>query len=231
MSFEYDGMPQGDDWMDFITHAGMVDGKDGFERRLVDDLAAVGVRAFTVGRLKSAVRSVPPAIPVFIDWLNNLDSRVPGEETRHRSGLRTSLIMALDDPAAKGDRAAVDALFHQLDRRSPPLARPVQIWATEVLGRIATKDDYERMLALTRRADLEDGTRIALVRYLGRFRRAESRELARSYLERPIVRQEAIHTLGKVGTSDDIDAIAAYANDDNPRVRRAAETALKKLRS
>ncbi|ADG80040.1 HEAT repeat domain-containing protein OS=Tsukamurella paurometabola (strain ATCC 8368 / DSM/ CCUG 35730 / CIP 100753 / JCM 10117 / KCTC 9821 / NBRC 16120/ NCIMB 702349 / NCTC 13040) OX=521096 GN=Tpau_3457 PE=4 SV=1 [Tsukamurella paurometabola] len=229
MSFEYDGMPQGDDWMEHYDRRNLVNGKDSFDIRLMQDLNEVGVRAYTVGDLNRAARSVPPAIPVFVDWLDHLDDRVPGEETPHRSALRRSLLTALDDPAAKGNRAAADAVYAQLQRTSPPLENHMQIRAMEILARIGTKNDYDRMLVLARRPDLDTGKRIALVRYLGRFRRPESREVALSYLPIEFVQQEAIRALGKIGTADDIDAITAYADDENPRVRRAVETALTKL--
>lgn len=206
-----------------------VDGRDGFDRRLMEDLHLVGVRAYTVGRLTSAVNSVPPAIPVFIDWLRHLDERVPGPESRQRVTMRNTLIIALDDPAAKGNRDAIDALFEQLDRTSPPLETPVQIWATEILAKLATKDDYTTMLALLHRPGIEDGTRVAIVRYLGKYRKPESRDAALACLTYPIVRQEAIRTLGKVGTAADADTIAGYTHDDNPRVRNSVRTALAKL--
>lgn len=225
---QYPGMPEGDDWRDGLAR--YTDGVRGFETRIVDDLEAVGIRAYTVqsvGSLKSVPRE---AIPIFTDWLTHLDERVPGPENLHRQILRTTLIKSVNDANAKGNRAAIEALFQQVARTDPPLRDEVRIWAMEGLARIATKDDYDRMLALARSDGLDTGTRMALVRYLGRFRRPESREVARDYLQYRFVNQEALRTLGKVGTADDIPIVESFADDENPRVRRAVETALKKLR-
>ncbi|MGX9296016.1 HEAT repeat domain-containing protein [Tsukamurella paurometabola] len=226
---EYPGMPEGDDWRDGLTR--FVQGERGFDIRIVDDLEAVGVRAYTVSRLRSLRNPPRPVVDVYADWLGHLDDRVPGPETRHRENLRTSLILVLDEPSAKGNRAAIEALFQQLARTDPPLPSAVRIWAMEALCRIATKDDYDRILALARGDDLDTGTRIALVRYLGRFRRPESRDVARDYLQYEFVNQEAIRALGKIGTAEDVPLIEQYADDPNPRVRRAVGTALKRLRA
>ncbi|GAA0988955.1 hypothetical protein GCM10009551_044970 [Nocardiopsis tropica] len=217
--------------MQNYAESGLIDGQDGFDTRLMRDLNDVGVHAYKVGHLARSGQTFPPAIPVYIDWLNDLDARVPGEETRHRSTLRRSLIWALDDPAAKGNRAASDAVLRQLARTSPALEPFMQIQSAAILARIASKDEFDRIVDLSRRPSLEDGARVALVKYFGRYRRPESRDFARAWLTRPIVRQEAVRTLGKIGTAEDIDAIASYVDDEDPQVRRAVESALKKLRS
>ncbi|ADG80033.1 HEAT repeat domain-containing protein OS=Tsukamurella paurometabola (strain ATCC 8368 / DSM/ CCUG 35730 / CIP 100753 / JCM 10117 / KCTC 9821 / NBRC 16120/ NCIMB 702349 / NCTC 13040) OX=521096 GN=Tpau_3450 PE=4 SV=1 [Tsukamurella paurometabola] len=230
--FRYSRMPEGEDWKEIFDRypQSFVHGKDGFDRRLIDDLDAVGVRVTHLDHIVG-LPTVPPAVGVAADWLTHLDERIPGDETRHKQGIRHSLINLLNDPAAKGNQAAIEALSAQIERSDPPLPEYAQIWAITSLARIATKDDYQRMMDLFNRPDIHDGGRSAIVAYFGRFRRPESREAALSSMDRPIVRAEAIRTLGKIGNPDDIAVIAPYENDDDPHVRRAARTALKRLRS
>lgn len=228
MTYEYPGMPKDENWRDSLSGI-FTDGKEGFDRRLVDDFAALGLRIVQAVDIRKHKSLPEAAFPIIIDWLNNLDERIPGEETRHRSGIRISLIKALDYPEMKGNRDAINALLRQMDRTSPPLEDHVKIWTLGILNKIATKADYDRMLAFTRRSDLDTGQRSALVRYLGKFKRDESRAVARDYLQYEFVNQEAIRALGKIGTAEDIDAVKAFTHDENPRVRRAAETALKRL--
>lgn len=230
--FRYVRMPKGDDWKKIFDQYPQtyVQGKGGFDRRLVDDLDAVGVRITRLSDI-SGLPTVPPAVDVAADWLTHLDERIPGDETRHREGIRYGLINLLNDPAAKGNRVAIEALTRQINRADPALPEYAQIWAVMSLARIATESDYQRMMDLFHRPDIVDGGRAAIVAYFGRFRRPESREAALASIDRPVVRAEAIRTLGKIGNPDDIAVIAPYEDDDDPHVRRAARTALKRLRS
>ncbi|MBT0567097.1 HEAT repeat domain-containing protein [Williamsia sp. CHRR-6] len=231
MMFVYPGMPEGDDWLaeEMSSRPMLRDGVDAFEVRLVRDLEAVGVRAVKVSDLNRAVRSVPPAIPVFVDWLKNLDVKVPGPETRHRAALRRVLLEALDDPACRGNREVVDVLFEQLERRSPPLAAPDQIWTAENLAHIAQARDFDRFVRLIERSDVEDGTLVAIARYVGRYKRPQSREIALQILGNDIARPDAIRALAKVGEPGDVEVIAQYVDDPNPDTRRAVVKAVKKL--
>ena len=138
MTFEYANMPQGDDWIEKIPPR-YVDGKEGFDLRIVHDLAAVGVRCYTLGDLSNGPSTIPPGIPVFIDWLENLEQRIPGPEERRsqRWIIRLGLLRNLIDPAAKGNRRAIDLIVGQL-RHDPPLSRLHQYWASKSLDVICS---------------------------------------------------------------------------------------------
>jgi hypothetical protein len=121
-------------------------GDSGFDRRIMEELAAVGVPCYTLNDLTKA-RTVPQGIPIFIDWLQHLEERIPGSETQHRLAIRTNLIRNLNDPAARGNQAAIDLLIAELQRR-PPLGGPANDFAARALARIATKKDFARIAEL-----------------------------------------------------------------------------------
>ena len=142
----YPGMPEGDGWMQNLP-ARYTDGERGHDRRIMEELAAVGVPCYTLNHLADRVRTVPQGIPIFVDWLNHLEERVPGPETEHRDLLRLGLIRVLDDPAARGNRDAINAVVNQLRRRPAPSGRVLDE-AEVTLARIATATDFPTVAAI-----------------------------------------------------------------------------------
>jgi hypothetical protein len=145
-NFEHD-IPDRDDWID-SPPPGIVDGRGGVELRLVRELAAVRVRSYQLSPL-TKLSTIPEAIPIFVDWLANLETKIPGPETTHRATIRTGLLRNLIDPAARGNRAAVAAVVAQLGRR-PALPNEDQWWAGQALEVIAGKQDYSTGSGLVR---------------------------------------------------------------------------------
>lgn len=174
----------------------------------------------------------PAAVPVLVDWLAHVDERVPGPETQHRAMTRRSLLWDLRNvKATGGNRGAVDAIFQQLDRTSPPVEEATRIWSAEHLARIADASDYDRMVALYERPGVDAGIKVAVAMYVGRYKRPRSREIALEVIAADWVgRPDAIRALAKVGKPVDAEVIARYADDPNPSTRRAVATALTKLR-
>jgi len=175
----YVGMPEGEDWMQRLP-IWYSDGEGGFDRRIMEELAAVGVPCYTLNDLTKA-RSVPQGIPIFIDWLTHLEERIPGPETDHRQAIRGNLIRNLNDPAARGNDQAIKLLIQQLDRQ-PPLPAGLLDYASQALARIATKKDFPRIAGLL--AELSPNGPIGpLIEYMGKVKTPEARDISLRYLD------------------------------------------------
>ncbi|WP_090562335.1 MULTISPECIES: HEAT repeat domain-containing protein [unclassified Mycobacterium] len=218
-------MPEGDDWMKNLP-ARYHDGERGFDRRIMEELAAVGVPCYTLGDLSNRVPTIPQGIPIFVDWLNHIEERIPGPETSHRTAIRAGLIRNLNDSAARGNQAAVDALVNQL-RRQPPLPRPLPEYADSALGRIATKSDFSTIAALIR--DMPpDFSRSGLISYLGRVKTPEAQAIALEWLDTAYT-GFAIKALVAMKAAGVRDRIAPYVEDANAWVRKSAQRAMERL--
>ncbi len=231
MTISYARMPHGSEgggtaWMAELP-ARYRDGERGFDRRIMEELAAVGVPCYTLDDLANGPRTIPPGIPVFVDWLTELDDRIPGSETEHRATIRMGLIRNLIDPAARGDQRAIEALLAQFDR-NPPVPEYVRTWAAEALKMIAGPKDFAPIARLM--GDLpKDGTAvIPLVGYLGKVKTDESRDLAVRYLDTP-ARGAAIKALVQMKATGVRRLIEPLVDDRHPPVRKVARSALEKL--
>lgn len=231
MVLEYLNMPRGSEnggteWMNDLP-ARYTDGKRGFDRRIMEQLAAVGVPCYTVQNLiLRGPSSIPAGIPIFIDWLANLETRIPGPETEHRSIVRSGLISSLDDVAARGNQQAIDLLDQQL-RHQPPLPQPTLDWASQALRKIATKKNFEQIAALL--AEAPSGPHfIWLIEYLGKVKTPEARDLAISYLD-GFATEFAIKALVQMKATGVRDLIEPFVDDPAPQVRRQALRALDRL--
>lgn len=166
----YVGMPVGSEnggtaWTENIPPR-YIDGQGGVDRRLMDELAAVGVPAYTLSQLSNGPRTIPQGVPIFIDWLANLETRIPGPETKHRSSIRIGLIRNLIDPAARGNQAAFELLSKQ-HYRDPPMPSAHRWFTVSALGYIARPRHFVQVVKIL---DDLDPTIAAgpLLRYLGR---------------------------------------------------------------
>lgn len=218
-------MPEGDDWMNNLP-ARYHDGERGFDRRICNELAAVGVPCYTLNDLADRVRTVPQGIPIFIDWLEHLEERVPGPETEHRELLRIGLVRALCDPAARGNRDAIDAVVSQLRRRPAP-SRRVQDNAEPTLARIATATDFPTVTAIME--ELPPGfTRGYLIEYLGRVKTAEAQEIALRWLDSMYV-GSAIKALIAMKATGVRAHVERYIDDPSSQIRKLAKRAMERL--
>lgn len=176
---DYPGMPEGDDWMDHIP-AKYRHGEGGFDRRLMEDLAAAGFRCYTIDRLP--LRTVPKAIPVVLDWLEHVEERIPGPETRHRELIRSRLIHRLNDPAIRGNQRAVDVATVQI-RRRPSRPSPCVGLAGQVLARAATARHFDHVVGVFRELDDDNGDKFFLTEYFGKVKTTQSRDVVLPYLD------------------------------------------------
>ncbi|WP_458317239.1 HEAT repeat domain-containing protein [Mycolicibacterium brisbanense] len=220
----YPGMPEGDDWLDNVP-AKYRHGENGFDRRLMEDLAAVGYRCYTINRLPG--RTVPKAIPVVLDWLEHLEERIPGPETRHRELIRGGLIWRLYDPAARGNRRAIDLVITQIRRQQPPLPSPFSDGAGQVLARIALPRDFEQLVELFGELDDDNSAKFFLTEYFGKVKTARSRDVVLPYLDQwPSI---VIPTLIKMNATGVRHLIEPHLNDSWPPTRKYARRAMERL--
>ncbi|MEV6274002.1 HEAT repeat domain-containing protein [Nocardia sp. NPDC051832] len=201
-------------------------GERGFDRRIMEELAAVGVPCYTLNDLANGPGTIPQGIPIFVDWLSSLESKIPGPETDHRAAIRTGLIRNLIDPAAEGNQQAIDVLIAQVRREThkPPYA---QTWACDAIGMIAGPQNFTQIAELLQ--ELPSGTAICpLIAYLGKVKTPESRDLAIRYLT-GVGREDAIQALVQMKATGVRHLIEPLVDDPHPPVRKKAQRALENL--
>lgn len=224
-NFEYN-IPDRDDWID-NPPPGVVDGEGGVDLRLVRELAAVSVRSYRLSPL-TKLSTIPEAIPIFVDWLTNLESRIPGGETEQRAILRTGLLRNLIDPAARGNREAFATVLAQL-RRRPALDNEDQWWAGRALETIAGKQDYPTILALFAELAPDSKAKAPLLTYLSKFNTAEVRQIAIEQMEFHNMRIVAGKALVKLKVPGVRHLIEPLLDDYVEDVRKWAKRALKRM--
>ena len=191
----------------------------------MEQLAAIGVRCYTLNDLTKA-RSIPQALPIFIDWLTHLEARIPGPEDAHRQAIRANLVRNLNDPAARGNAKAIDVLIDQL-QRTPPLPGLAPGFAAHALQRIARKKDFDRIAALLSELP-PDGPIGPLIEYLGKVKTPEAHVIALSYLDTEWT-YFSLKALIAMRTPGIHNRIRPYLQDSNATVRKYARIAIEKL--
>lgn len=222
----YPGMPEGPDWMEHLP-ARYQDGQRGFDRRLMEELAAVGVPCYTLDDLSNRVRTIPQGIPIFIDWLTHLEARIPGAETPHRESIRAGLIRNLNDLAARGNPAAIDALVAQL-RRQPPMRSGLVGYATVALARIATKRDFPVIAELIDELQPQEAAAGPLIEYLGKVKTDDARDLAVGFLDTPAT-YFALRALIQMKAPGVRVQIEPYLGHSDASIRKEARRAMERL--
>lgn len=221
----YPGMPEGPNWMEHLP-ARYQDGQRGFDRRIMEELAAVGVPCYTLDDLSNRVRTIPQGIPIFIDWLTHLEERIPGAETPHRESIRAGLIRNLNDLAARGNPAAIDVLVAQL-RRQPPMRSGLVGYATEALARITTKRNFTLIAELIDELEPQAAT-APLIEYLGKVKTDEARDLALKFLDTPFT-SSSIRALIQMKARGVRDRVEPYVHDSHSWIRKEARRAMERL--
>lgn len=195
------------------------------EQAMKRELDAAGIPEDTVWELVNSRNDYPQAVPIVIDWLQHLDERVPPEEDRR--AWRAGLIRNLITKHAKGNRAAIDILFHQFEIE-PPLSNLELEAAGFALAEICERSDFGRVADLIR-AERDFPTKSVLVQWLGQIKTDEAKELAVSQLSKPATRIPAMRALVRQKASGVRDAVATYLNDEHEIFRKEARKTLDKL--
>ncbi|ANE83450.1 hypothetical protein A7U43_28470 (plasmid) [Mycobacterium adipatum] len=200
-------------------------GHDGFDRRLMEDLAAVGVRCYTVQDLHGSPVTTG-VIDVLADWLAHLDDRIPGPETHHRQAIRANLIKQLNRTSVRGNQRVFDLLIAQM-LYDPPLPGIAGNAAGYAIAKIATRHDFERISALI--DQLPPGvSRGALIEYMGKVKTDDARDIALSYLdtEWTYFSLKALISMRAIGVRERVEP---YLDSPNAFVRKYARRAMEVL--
>lgn len=196
-----------------------------YRRALKRELDEAGIAEDTVWQLVNSKTDYPQAVPIMVDWLQHLDERVPPGEDQNT--LREGLIRNLITKHAKGNRAAIDVLFHQLEI-DPPLGRfelePVGYALFEILDR----SDFPRVAEVIR-SERDFPTKPDLVQWLGQFKTEEAKELAVNQLKNPGTRIQAMRALVRQKATGVRDAVAEYLDNEHKVFRKEARKTLDKL--
>ncbi|MET8779711.1 hypothetical protein ABZV58_32360 [Nocardia sp. NPDC004654] len=230
----YPGMPDQHDWLENLPSS-LHDGRDGFELRLVRDLAAVGVRAYTLSPLNK-LRPLPQAIPVYLDWLEHLDERIPGPEGRgvagtrapHKLAIHTDLISNLDDRSGRGNAHAIRLLTEQL-RRSPALDHFQRYSAARALATVSGPREFDLIAGLIAEQPEPNEIVAGLLTYFGRGKDPRALAIVTSYLHDPQTRNYAIEVLGRIKAPGTRQLIEPFLTDPSSYTRKLATRVIKKL--
>ncbi|MCA2319860.1 hypothetical protein [Mycobacterium intracellulare] len=196
-----------------------------YRQAMKRELDTVGIPEDTVWQLVNSRNDHPQAVPIMVDWLQHLDERVPPGEPRR--AMRAGLIRNLITRNAKGNRAAIDILFHQFEIE-PSLSNEELEAAGFALAEICERSDFGRVADLIR-AERDFPTKSVLVQWLGQIKTDEAKELAVSQLSKPATRIPAMRALVRQKASGVRDAVAAYLDDEHEVFRKEARKTLDKL--
>ena len=186
-------------------------------------LRAAGVPVDDVWDLVNSRHQYKAAIPVLLDWLQNLDRRMSENEPGR---LREGIVRALTVPAAK--RIAAPALIAEF-RKSSNAVDSATHWAIgNALGVVADDSFFDEIEELVR--DRGHGrARQAIVLRLGRSRDPRAVSLLIALLDDDEVAAHAVSALGTLKDSTARPALEPMLNHPNALVRREAKKALAKL--
>lgn len=188
---------------------------------LIRDLDQVGVHVDDLWDLVHTRDSYKAAVPVLIDWLANLEARVPEPDRR---GEEEGLVRALTVREARPAAARV-----LIDRFRRPGLSPGTGWeignALSVVADDSVFDDlYD--LAQDRRYGSD---RQMIVEGLGRSKNPRAVPLLISLISDKDITAHAISALGKLKARQAVPAIEPLLDDPRPLVRREAQNALRRL--
>jgi len=191
---------------------------------LIDDLARVGVPVTNLWELVNGEVQYRAAIPVLVDWLEELDERVPAED---REKVREGLVRALTVPAARPSAAPalIDA-FRRVDDPSGLGPRWVIGNALEVVADDSVFDDLRAIV----RDPGFGKARQMVVLGLARSKDPGVVSLLIELLDDEDVAAHAAMALGKLKANEARPALERQLESPQPLVRREAKKALAKLR-
>ncbi|MCV7385100.1 HEAT repeat domain-containing protein [Mycolicibacter longobardus] len=204
-----------------------------YRRAMKYELDAAGIPEDTVWEMVNSRFDYPQAVPIMVDWLQNLDDRVPPGEPRR--AMRLGLMRNLITRHAKGNREAVEILFHQFDVEPPLDANELSV-TVQALVPLLEREDFPRVKELLRfrppGADAWDPgwwPPGELVRWLGKIKDDEAKQLALEQLGNERNRIEAMRALAQQRATGVRDAVARYLDDEHQVFRKEAAKTLAKL--
>lgn len=111
------------------------------------DLRAAGLPVSDLWELVNAKTQFKAAIPVLLDWLRNVDRRVPGPD---QARVREGLVRALSVPAARP--AAAPALIEEFRKVSDPSETGLGWVVGNALSVVADDSVFDEIAALAQDA-------------------------------------------------------------------------------
>lgn len=193
-------------------------------QQLLHDLEAVGVVVTDAWDLVNAkTAQYPTAVPILLDWLAHLDSRVPDAD---RPRLREALVRALTVKTARPDAAP---LMIELFKQASDAGRAGEAWAIgNALSVVGDDSCFDELAALA--SDRTAGTaRQMIVHGLGGSRHPLAVPVLIRLLEDDDVAAHAAIALGKLKAAAARPALEALLAHRRPLVRREAKKALAKI--
>jgi HEAT repeat protein len=191
---------------------------------LVGDLSEAGVPVTDLWELVNGKKQYRAAVPVLIEWLNDLDRRVPAPD---REKVREGLVRALTIPAARP--AAAPALLAQFRAVADPTGVGPRWVIGNALEVVADDSVFEEVAALARDRSYGRARQMPVLG-LGRSRDPRAVPLLVELLDDPDVAAHAAMALGKLGAPAARPALERLAaGGATPAARKEAKKALARL--
>lgn len=193
--------------------------------KLIDELGDAGFPVADLWDLVNTKAQYAAAIPVLLEWLRDVDARVPGPT---RARVREGLVRALSVPAARP--AAAPALIEEF-RRSPDPSGLGFGWVVgNALSVVADDSVFDEIAALVRDRSYGKARQMMVVG-LGKSKDARATPLLLELLDDQDVAAHAVMALGQLKSPDARSAIERLRDHPQALVRREARKALAKLGS
>ena len=190
---------------------------------LLRDLARTGVATSDVWQLVNSQIDYRAAIPVLLDWLENLEARVRVED---RESLREALVRALTVPAARP--AAAPIMIDQFRRVFDASGLGTRWIIGNALEVVADDSVFEDLESIANN-HAYGKARQMVVLGLGRSRDARAVPLLIELLDDDDVSSHAAMALGRLKAPEARLALEQRLTSSHPLLRREAKKALAKL--
>ncbi len=192
---------------------------------LVRDLRDAGVPVTDLWELVNAKAQYRSAIPVLIDWLQNVDTRVPAPD---RPKVQEGLVRALSVPAARP--AAARVLIDEFRRAADPTGFGLRWVIGNALSVVADDSVFDEIAALAQ--DRRYGkARQMVVLGLARSKDPRAVPLLAGLLTDEDVAAQAVTALGKLRPPGVRPAVERMLDHPQALVRKEAKKALARLPS
>jgi HEAT repeat protein len=190
---------------------------------LARDLRAAAVPISDIWELVNAKTQYKAAIPVLIDWLRNVERRVPGPG---QSSVREGLVRALSVPA--GRPGAAPALIEEFRKESDPSETGLGWVIGNALSIVADDSVFEEIAALAQDPGYGKARQM-IVLGLGRSKDPRAVPLLVGLLGDEDVAAHAVTALGRLRPLGVRPAVERLLDHPRALVRREAKKALARL--
>jgi hypothetical protein len=187
------------------------------------DLRAAGLPISDLWELVNAKTQFRAAMPVLIDWLRNVDRRVPGTD---QARVREGLVRALSVPAARPGAAPV--LIEEFRKASDPSETGLGWVVGNALSVVADDSVFDEIAALAQDAGYGKARQM-IVLGLGRSKNPRAVPLLVGLLGDEDVAAHAVMALSRLRPPGVRPAVERLLDHPRALVRREAKKALARL--